>query len=255
MLRENHARVALLVVAVVSANLVSGANTLIAESYDKPIRKAVVNLGRSPELMPNNPARIQLSCFYYANFTVKELDDPGLKGTRWVTITPAINKDLPACRLAHTPTERFLAKEWWSFEGVKGSLLFLRAADGQNGGMPFRIMDWKTGKKIFEDSSWSSGNLDFVPTSEGTVTLRYLRVVSGDCSIPKDGISCWSEFRSRYGLVLATIPKCTNSVVDDKGVAPELNTPSAIAYPVEVELFPRPSLRAVPGPVLCRQVD
>ena len=70
---------------------------------------------------------------------VKELDDPGLKGTRWVTVTPISSDDSPACRLAHASTERFMAKEWWSFEGVKGSLLFLEAADGDsNGGMPFR---------------------------------------------------------------------------------------------------------------------
>ena len=122
---------------------------------------------------------------------------------------PVVSEDLPACRLAHDSTERFMAKEWWSFEGVKGPLLFLEAADGDdNGGMPFRVIDLKTEKKIFEDSAWWSGQMEFVSTSDRKMSLRYLRVVGADCSIPKDGMSCWNEFRRRYGLTLATTPKC-----------------------------------------------
>jgi hypothetical protein len=158
-----------------------------------------------------------------------------------------------------------MAKEWWSFEGVKGSLLFLEAADGDdNGGMPFRILDVKTGKKIFEDSAWWNGHLEFVHTSDGIMALRYLRVVGGDCSIPKDGMGCWSKFRTHYGLALAMVPKCTGYrhegdkewVVGDEGVRPdEITTASTIAYPVAVELFPRPSITAVPGPVKCTPIE
>jgi hypothetical protein len=75
----------------------------------------------------------------------KQLDDPGLKGTRWAMIAHILNGHVPVCRRSHGPTERFFAKEWWSFMGVKGSLLFLEAADGSSGGMPFRILDMKTG--------------------------------------------------------------------------------------------------------------
>ena len=264
MTKVKKAVVALLGVMVVLGNPTSG-SVAPAESFDKPLRKTVVNLGRSPYLMPTNPARIQLSCFYYPDLMVKELNNPGLKGVRWVTITTVIDGDAPACRLAHASTERFMAKEWWSFEGVRGSLLFLEAADGDgNGGMPFRVLDMKTGKKLFEDSAWWNGHLEFVHTSDGSMALRYLRVVGGDCSIPKDGMSCWSKFRRHYGLALATVPKCTGYrhegdkewVVGDEGVPPdEITTASAIAYPVAVELFPRPSIRAVPGPVKCTPVE
>jgi len=263
MTKVKKAIVALLGVTVVLGNSTSAA-AAVTESFDKPVRKTVVNLGRSPYLMPNSPSRIQLSCFYYKDFMVKELDDPGLKGVRWVTVTPVINEEAPACRLAHSSTERFMAKEWWGFIGVKGSFLFLEAADGDNGGMPFRILDLKTGRKIFEDSAWWDGHLEFVHTTDGTLSLRYLRVVGGDCSIPKDGMSCWSKFRRRYGLPIAEVPKCEGYrvegekewVVGDEGVAPaEINTPSAIAYPVVVKLFPRPTIRAVPGPVKCTPVE
>ncbi len=249
----------------VALGISTSATVALTESFDKPVRKTVVNLGRSPYLMPNDPARIQLSCFYYQGFMVKELNNPGLKGVRWVTVTSVINEEVPACRLAHASTERIMAKDWWSFEGVKGSLLFLVAADGDsNGGMPFRILDLETGKKIFEDSAWWNGHLQFVHTTDETESLRYLRVVGGDCSIPKDGMSCWSKFRKRYGLATATVPTCTGYrhegekewAVGDEGVPPEeINTASAIAYPVALELFPRPSIRAVPGPAKCTPVQ
>jgi hypothetical protein len=154
-----------------------------------------------------------------------------------------------------------MTKDGWFFEGVKGSLLFLEASEGdENAGMPFRVVDMKTGQKLFEDSARGSGHLAFAHASDGNTSLRYLRRVGGDCSIPKDGMSCWSQFRRHYGLALATPPKWTGYrkegekewVVGDEGVPPEeINTPSAIDYPVVVELSPRPSIRAVPGPVQC----
>lgn len=236
--------VGLLGLAVVLGSSTS-ASVALTESFDKPVRKMVVNLGRSSYLKPNNPARIQLSCFYYRDFMVRELNDPGLKGARWVTVTPFINEDAPPCRPALASTERIMAKEWWSFLGVKGSLLFLEAADGDsNGGMPFRVLDLETGKKIFEDSAWGNGHLEFMNTTDESVSLKYLRVVGGECSIPKHGMSCWSKFIRRYALADATEPKCTGYyhegekewVMGDEGVPPDdINTPSAIAYPVVVE--------------------
>jgi hypothetical protein len=264
MVPENPVRVALLVVAAVLGNSTFGF-VAHAESFDQPVRKTVVNLGRSPYLMPNNPSRIQLFCFYYRDFMIKELNNPGLKGVRWVTITPVIKKDAPACRLAYAPSERIMAKEWWSLEGVKGSLLFLEAADGDdNGGMPFRVLDMTTGKKIFEDSAWWKDHLEFERAADGRMSLRYLRVVGGDCSIPKDGMGCWSKFSRHYGLLPATVPKCVGYrhegdkewVVGDPGVPPdEISTASAIAYPVVVKLFPQPTIKAIPGQVTCTPVE
>ncbi len=236
-----------------------------SESFDKPVRETVISLGRSRYLMANNPSRIQLSCFYYQKFMVKQLNNPGLKGVRWVTVTPVINNDAPPCRLAHASTERFMATAWWGFEGIKRSLLFLHAADGDgNGGMPFRILDLETGKKLFEDSTEWKSDLAFLHNRDGTISLKYSRVVGGACSIPKDGASCWGKYKRLYGLALATAPKCTGYrnegdkewVAGDPGTPPEeISTPSAIAYPVELKLFPRPSIRVIPGPVRCTPVE
>lgn len=234
-----------------------------AESFDKPVRQVVVNLGRSPYLMRNDPSRIQLFCLYYPAFMVKELNNPGLKGTRWVTVTPIFNDDAPKCQLAHAPTERFLAKEWWSFEGVKGSLLFLEAADGDgNGGNPFRVLDVKTGKKVFEDSVYfyRASHIEFVRTAGKEIKLKYLRVVGGDCSIPKDGSSCWSQFRKHYGVVFEAVPACMGylkagdkegAMAPDGTVLAPAESTSVVAYPVLVTLLPHPMITPVSGPVKC----
>jgi hypothetical protein len=264
MIPEVPIRVAFLVIAAVLGGATSGSAAPV-ESFDKPIRKTVVNLGRSHTIfIPNYPAQIQLSCFYYPDFMVKELNDQGVKGTQWVAVASVINGDAPACRLAHAPTERFVAKDWWGFEGVKGSLLFLEAADGDdNAGMPFRVLDMKTGNKIFEDSA-GGGHMKFAHASDGSMSLRYLRRVGGDCSIPQDGMSCWRKFSQHYRLELTSVPKCLGYrhegdkewTEGDEGVPPaEVNVPSVIDYPVVVELFPRPSIRAVAGEVRCFPVE
>jgi len=249
-------RAALLVVTVVLGNSAL-ASVALAESFDEPLRKMVVDLGPSPSQgqLPGSRFRVKLSCSYYPAFVIKELDDDGLKGTRWVTIVPVSDGQVPACRRSHGSKDRFIAQEWWSFIGVKGSLLFLEAADGDdNQGMPFRVLDLKTGKKIFEDSAWWDGHLEFAHTPDGKMSLSYLRVVGGGCSIPKGGTSCWNKFSEKFGLPLAAAPKCTNYLGEPTITAEDAEARSVIAYPVAVELFPQPSIKAVPGPVKCSQL-
>jgi hypothetical protein len=264
MVRANSVRAALLVVTVVLVNLALNP-VAFAESFDKPVRQMVVDFGPTPYMQRNSGMRIELTCSYYPAFVVKQLEDEGQKGTQWVTIVPIIRGDLPPCQPSHGSSERFIAKDGWFFIGAKGQLLFLEASEGdENAGMPFRVLDWKTGRKIFEDSAWWDDHLAFEHSSDERLSMRYLRVVGEDCSIPKGGASCWNKFREKFGLPLATVPKCTGYrqegekkwVVGDEGGPPEeVDTPSAIAYPVVVELFPKPSILAVPGPVKCTPVE
>jgi hypothetical protein len=263
MLRENRICEALFFIALVLG--ISALSSIAsAESFDKPVRKTVVNLGWSPALMPDNRRRIQLTCFYYPTFMVKQMIDPGEKGPQWVTIADIPDGRVPTCRRAHDPAERFIDEGLWFFAGAKRSLVFMVAADGSSGGMPFRILDSKTGKKVFEDSEWWKDHLKFVTKPDGKVAIKYLRLVEGDCSLPKDGMSCWNKFRQQYGLADDKVPGCTGYrhegekewVVGDAGERPEpITTASAIAYPVVLEFFPRPSIRAVPGPVKCSPVE
>jgi hypothetical protein len=121
-------RVALLVVTALLANSASGSPAL-AESFDQPLQKKIVNLGPSTTLMPNHPAQIQLSCFYYSAFLVKELYDQGVKGAQGVTIEPILNGQIPPCRMLRGPKERFIDEEGRFFIGAKGSLLFLEESE------------------------------------------------------------------------------------------------------------------------------
>jgi len=240
---------------VVLATVLSNATSGSAESFDKPLRKTLVDLGQSPS--QEGPAgkhfRVKLSCSYYQAFLIKQLDDDGLKGTRWVTIMP-IDKGIDiTCRRSHDPTERFVAKEWWSFIGVKGSLLFLEAADGDdNMGMPFRALRIGSGKRIFQDSA--RGDFDFAHNADGRLSLNYLRVVGVGCSIPKGGTSCWQRFTEKFGLAPAAVPKCVSYLGESTLTAQDAEARSVIAYPVSVELFSRPQVKAVSGSVKCNQL-
>lgn len=241
---------------------------VFGESFDKPVRKMVLDLGPSPSqrMVPASHFRLTLSCFYYPAFMVKELDDEGLKGSEWVTISHFRGGRSPACHQIHDPAEHFLAKDGWWFMGSKRAFLFLEPADGLNGAMAFRVVELQTGRKIFQDTAlvWESGReispFEFVGGSVGPVSFTYKRSVETSCSIPKDGLSCWKKIRAQFGLRASAIPKCTGYVepgkkkwvIGDEGVPPDdLDSPSVIAYPVRAELLPRPTSKVTPGPVSC----
>lgn len=255
------AKLALLVVMLGTAHSAWGGD-IPTDSLDRPARKTVVNLGPS-RYMPGNRSQIQLSCFYYPGFLVKKLDDPGLKGTRWVTVTSILPGHWPKCHPTHTLAEHFIAKDFWSFLGMKGDLLFLEAADlDGNGGISFRVVERKNGKKVFQDSALWNGPLDVALDAAGNVSARYLRVVGEGCSIPGEGAGCWSRFRKYDGLA-AAVPKCTGyRQRGEKGggeggervVLEDPSTPSAVAYPVLASFLPVPSIKAVPGPITCKPV-
>jgi hypothetical protein len=240
--------------AVIVLGMTISSSEAHAEPFDKPLQKKVVDLGQSPELRPSPDSHIKLTCSYYANFMIKELNDPGNKGALWIALVPAKSGHISACTRTHGPEDKVFKDRdghYWDgyFGGVKRDLVFLFASDGTDGGIPFTAFDSKTQAKIFRDSA-SIGNsydgLDFVQASDTQMTLRYLRVVTGTCSIPKDGSACWNKFKEQLGLRLAPVPKCSDEPGKYAGTSP-----SVIAYPVEASLFPKPSIKAVGNPVRC----
>jgi hypothetical protein len=222
-----------------------------AESFDKPLQEKVIDLGRSQYLMRSDNSHVKLTCSYYPKFMVKQLDDPGNKGALWIAIVPSRPGHIAGCTRRHAP-EDMVFKNWDGyFGGVKRDLVFLYDSDGTNGGIGFAAFDSKTEAKIFSDSVRLGGRfdeLDFVYVSDRQITLRYLRVVSGDCSVPKYASACWSKFQEQSGLRLAPIPTCDYHGED-------LGVPSVIAYPVEVSLFPKPTTKAIGYPVKCWSPD
>jgi len=232
-----------------------------AESFDKPLQKTVLDLGRSQYLMPRDDRHVTVTCWYYGHFMVKEQNDPGEKGAGLIALAAVQPGRLPECLKGLQRGEKqFL--EWneedkkfedWSgyFAGVKDDLVFLERPDGdENSGMPFTAFESDTKTKFFEDSVMLRARgetmLDFLRAPGNQIMLRYLRVASAGCSIPKSGESCWSKLQQQTGLTHSPMPTCSDYVGKEAGVAP-----SVVAYPVEVSLYPKPSLRVLGGPVRC----
>lgn len=255
-----------LFVLLLSASTLSQTDTPDA-TFDTPIDKKVVDFGLSSANPPGRQTmRNRLSCYFYANFMVKEHNDQGMKGAELLTITPITGQAQPACSQEIGPGETVIGKEgkgWWGYYwGAKGNYVFFSAADGWDGGIPFAIYNFKTGKKVFEDSSYEGGNWNLKPepspfnslrvtaVQSQPLTLKYLRVVEAKCDLhlwKKE--ACWSSVRRRLGLKDAKTPICSG--YDDI----DIRYDSAIAYPVEVSLTKPPVAKTTAGPVKCWPVD
>jgi hypothetical protein len=232
-----------------------------AESFDKPLQKTVLDLGRSQYLMRNDNRHVTVTCWYYGHFMVKEQNDPGVKGAELIALTAAQPGHLPKCLQALQPGEKEFT-DWseeykkfvsWNgyFAGVKHDLIFLEWPDGDdNSGIPFTAFEPDAKTKFFEDSvlleARGERHLNFLPAPGNQIILRYLRVASAKCSIPKSGPSCWNKLRQQTGLMHSPMPKCSDYEGKEAGMAA-----SVIAYPVEVSLYPKPSVRPLGGPVRC----
>ena len=230
-----------------------------ADSFDVPLKKKVVDFGPSPYV---KGYRTRLSCYFYRTFVVMEYDE-GQKGAEWQAIVPIENGIAPACMQPNEPGQKIIKIEDWGgyFKGVKEKLVFFDAADGTDRGIPFAVYDSGTGKKIFEDSAYEVkwpkkrvvdapfNRLRFNKASDGRLSLRYVRVTEADCNLRAEKAACWQKVRNNLSLKNTQMPICS----DYKGKPTPW--PSAIAYRVEVFLFPQPSTKAIAGPVECWPTD
>jgi len=232
----------------------------LTDSFDVPIRKQVVDFGPSQF----RRYRKKLVCYSYSTLMVKEYGEEWEKGTEWLAILPVKEGGAsPVCDRSHGPEERVIEGQEWSggLKGVKGNLVFFDADDGRDGGMPFVVYDARTGKKVFEDSGYDSKfvNRKVQPSpfnrmrveraADGRISLKYLRVVAFDCDLYREKAACWEQVRKKLNLEDARVPVCSGY----KGLP--TRWPSAVAYPVEVSLFPQPVIKTIPGPVRCWPVD
>jgi hypothetical protein len=247
--------------AILAMALSLQAGSAVAQTdapFDSPFHKKVVDLGPSPNY-PNGNVRVQLSCSYYFRYMVKQLDS-GQKGADWLSIVPAKEGTTPECTRSKANGERQIDDGVSGyFLGARKNLVFFRAADGVNGGMPFVIYDSRSRTKIFQDSAydatmWNTKAEDspFLRISiapDGQVFLKYLRVVAAGCDLHKEKASCWKQAQKKFDLKTTQSPICTGY----KDVKSATN--SALAYPVETSLFVRPSTKTIDGPVKCWPLD
>ncbi len=172
------------------------------ETFDKPVRKQRVELGKAANALSD---RNRVTCYYFPKFMVKEVD-LGEEGAERLGIVPVTPQSRGKCVRSRSKEEIVVPAKDWSgyFMGVKNDYVFFSGEDGWNGAMPFAIFDAATGKKLFEDSA--KADMAFVATGQ-TVSVRYLRVVSDDCFILKDA-ACWQRMATKYGLDNVAVPDC-----------------------------------------------
>lgn len=231
------------------------------DSFDVPLRKTIMDFGPSPYGLEGQNVRAKLSCYFYPTFMVKEYDE-GEKGAEWLAIVPTNSSTVPECSQSHATGERIIKDDRAAyFLGAKGDLAFFRDADGTDRGMPFVIYDSKTGTKIFEDSYYDAAimgskadvsafsRMRVKKDPDGQVSLLYSRVVEADCDLHLERALCWSQVKQKLGLESTQAPVCRDyKTVTSRWV-------SAVAYPVEVSLFPQPTTKTIVGPVKCWPVD
>jgi hypothetical protein len=231
------------------------------DSLDVPRKKEVVEFGPSP-YYPSAKVPIKLSCDLYEDFMVKEYDE-GQKGAEWLAIVPVKERVEPPCTKSHAADEKVIVYPEWSgyFKGAKGNFVIFHAEDGVNGGMPFVIYDSRTGKQLFQDSYFYAGmwstkfpdspfnDIRVNITRDGQVFLKYLRVEEGGCDLHLERTACWPKVIKKFALKTTSAPVCSGY----QGITTRYE--SALAYPVEVSLFPQPSTRTIEGPVRCWPVD
>ena len=235
----------------------SGTVRSTVSSFDAPLKKKIVDFGPSPYYPnPQTAPRIKLSCFYFPAFMVKEYDE-GQKGAEWLSIVRSSKAATLLCTRSHAPDEVVID---WSgyFEGAKANLVFIHAPDGQDGGMPFAVFDSRAGKKIFEDVAYDSSFINrrfavspFNKLRVSGVLLKYLRVEAYDCDLhhSPERSACWEKIKVQAGLGNRQIPVCSGYEQIHSQYS------SAVAYPVEVILRPRPTIRTIAGPVRCWPID
>lgn len=199
-----------------------------------------------------------MSCYFYPSFIVKEYDE-GVKGAE-LAIVPTKRGAVPPCT-RDVAVGQIHIDEGGYFKGAKGNLAFINASDGTDGGLPFSVYDSTTGGNIFEDSVRDPDitvmkiddspfdRMRFGTAPGGGLYLRYLRVVALDCDLHLEKASCRDRARKKLELKSAQMPVCSNY----EGVSGRWV--SAIAYPVEVSLFPLPNRKTIAGPVKCWPVD
>jgi hypothetical protein len=183
--------------------------------FDVPLSKKAMDFGPSFDKPSDTSpgwqwnaywrARNTLTCYWFPTVMVKEYDI-SQKGAEWISFISIAANAHPECNQSHIPREKVFDErgEWTGyFVGVKDDFVFLRAADGFNGGIQFAVYDSRTGKKVFEDTdclacmdlkkmggkeppSAPFNRMRISKISGGPITLKYMRVDQADCDLRAD---------------------------------------------------------------------
>jgi hypothetical protein len=223
--------------------------------FDVPIKQVTVGYNPFPQFKEVD-VRGEVRCYYYPHLMIKEYDSGGSGGGLSILHSRG---ELPECKSTHQRGERVIDGSEWSgyLKGVKDTLVFFDPPDDFNGDSPFAVYDSVSGKQIFADSAYGeptpegyrTGRLQVIATEHGYL-LKYLRVAYADCDLHLEGSACWEEIEAKLDLPSGGMPICTGYDRIAELVGTD-DVESEISYPVEVSLFPRPTIKAVGGAVEC----
>jgi hypothetical protein len=230
--------------------------------FDKPLHETHTTLPPDPD----NPYfnKPLLSCFYYPNFMVKQLDF-GEKGAEQLSILPYWIKDHaePPCLRANAKDEMVIDRSICDcyFEGAKDDFVFLTAADGFDGGSVFVVINSVDASRIFVDaakltkdsSEFTSFAVLNYPKNDrdSALELHYRRVYRAPCSLHADEKNCWGLIRNITGLTESSPPNCATAYEAEEKKSPAdakslMTDPSVITYEVEIVLNSGNVIRVTP---------
>lgn len=201
--------------------------------YDKPSKVIRLPLPHDPY---NPQAKAELTCSYYKNFAVKQVD-MGEEGADQLSIIP-ITGAQPACARANVASEKVISANDWSgyFDGVKGNYVFFSAGDGTNGGMGFAVFT-AGGKKIYDDTAKKWSAIDVTPAG---LSLKYSRVYEAKCPLRAGADACWQTVKADTALTDAKSPDCETAYAKEIKHSPKdasiATDPSVISYDVSVSI-------------------
>ena len=190
---------------------------------------------------PNDPnPRGVVRCYYYPDFTVKELDY-GDHGDTAISVTPMpAGAVRPPCGKQNDRSEIVLpGGEAGYLVGVKGIFVFVVSTMGMNT-TPFSIYAGRTGKTLYSDET-SDDSPKRLAIEAGVLTMTYPHGAQAGCSILTDGQACWAQFarKARLPQAIARLPPpvaACEAGYANSSIRPTRNAASVIFYDVTMTL-------------------
>jgi len=172
--------------------------------FDKSSREQHVAL-------PANADRSEakLSCFYFPNLLVKQLQVVDEQGARLSTVYIPTGKAAPVCRAQQAEGESPLADADGVFMGARRGYVFVQGEQG------FAV--YSGDRRIFFDQGSAPQSLapirqardpELRPWYNDPLVVRYRRDYVAPCSMRSDAAHCWSTIKQATGLTQATAPSC-----------------------------------------------
>ena len=171
-------------------------NPRVTALLDRPAATARSVLPLRP-IDANGPGVVR--CFYYPEFTIKELDY-GEHGDTAISATPASGPGRPRCGKQDDPGEKLLPDGAGSvFLGAKGGFVFLQSTFGGNGLGPMAIYDGRTAKPLYK-GVWQVDSLAAASIENGALSVSFGEGAYQRCSLLTGGARCWATFAQKDGL-------------------------------------------------------